>query len=287
MKITKSKVKEWIYITLGVALGSFSVSFFLEPNNLVIGGVTGIGIVMKELLNRDTALIIFIINMALLLVGLIFLGKEFFVKTSYGSVMFPVFIKLFNYLYDAMSLTPIEDTLLVILFSSVIMGMGLGITVKNGGTTGGSDIVQKIFLKYFHIPFSISLIIIDGSVILFGYFALQGDLSTILYGILFILMSGFVMDQVVFSGFNKRAVSIISEKNEEIKQRILDELGRGVTKVQVIGGYSNQERTKLVCVLSSFEYYRLKKIIYEMDPNAFFYAVRASEVSGEGFTYGR
>jgi uncharacterized membrane-anchored protein YitT (DUF2179 family) len=288
MNVSKNKVLEWIYITIGVALSAFSFSFFLDPKNLVIGGVSGVGVIIRQMFGADPALVILLINVGLLIVGLFFLGKEFFAKTVYGSIMFPVFIKLFDIVYKALEMKPIQDTLLVIMFSSIIMGVGLGMTVKFGGTTGGVDIPQNILLKYFHIPFSVSLFFIDGLIILFGYFAIpEADVSLILYGIFFIFLSGFATDQVVFSGFNKRAVSIVSCKNEEIKQRILTDLGRGVTKIKVYGGWSNQEKTNLICVLSTFEFYKLKKIINEYDPNAFFYAVRASEVSGEGFTYGK
>lgn len=286
MKLTKVKALEWVYITIGVMIASFAFSFFIEPHNLVIGGVSGLGIILKSLWKFDTSFIILALNLILLLIGLMFLGKEFFLKTVYGSLIFPLFIKVFNVLYELLEVSPSTDKLLLILFSSVIMGVGLGITIKFGGTTGGADIPQKILLKYFHIPFSVSLFFIDGSVILFGFFVMGGnDFSAILYGILFIFLSGFTMDQVVFSGFNKRAVSIISSKSEEIKNRILEDLGRGVTKIQVFGGFSNHQKTNLICVLSTFEFYKLKKIINEYDPYAFFYAVRASEVSGEGFTY--
>jgi len=110
------------------------------------------------------------------------------------------------------------------------------------------------------------------------------DFHMVLYAVIFAYLSGLVMDQIVFSGFNSRAVNIISDKNEEIKQRILNDFERGVTEIKVVGGYTNDEKSKLVCILSSNEFYKLKAIIHEIDPNAFFYVVRASEVSGEGFT---
>ena len=93
------------------------------------------------------------------------------------------------------------------------------------------------------------------------------------------------MDQIVFRGFNKRAVSIISSKNDEIKERILKDCNRGVTILNAVGGYTGEARTRLICVLSSSQFYKLKNIVHEIDPQAFYYVVRASEVGGEGFTY--
>lgn len=287
MKIKNKRINDWINVTIGVMITAFSFSFFLEPNSLVIGGVSGVGIILKSILETDVALIILIINVVLLLLGLIFLGKEFFIKTVYGSLAFPGFIKIFDLLYGTIfknGAKVSEDILVVIIFSAILSGFGIGLALKHGGTTGGTEIPQAILFKYFHIPYSASLVLIDGGVVILGCILLK-DYDLFLYAIIFIYLSGIVMDNVVFNGFNKRAVHIISNKNEEIQKRIIKELIRGVTKLEVIGCYSNEKKTKLLCVLSNFEYYKLKAIINELDPKAFFYTVRANEVNGEGFTY--
>lgn len=289
---TKEHIKDWSIVTLGNLLVAFSFSFFLDPNNLVIGGTTGLATILRELFSIDPSITAFVINTALLILGLFLLGKEFFIKTVYSTLVFPVMIKLFNLLYNL--ITPkgeilISDPMLVILFSSLILGIGIGLVLRQGGTTGGTEVGQKILLKYMHIPFSVSLFLIDGVIILLGALLIKEegqfmDFHMVLYAVIFAYISGLVMDQIVFSGFNSRAVNIISDKNEEIKQRILNDFERGVTEVKVVGGYTNNDKTKLVCLLSSNEFYKLKGIIHEIDPNAFFYVVRASEVSGEGFT---
>lgn len=291
---TKQYLKELLVVTFGNLLVAIAFSFFLDPNNLVIGGATGLATILKDQLGWDTALTVFIINTALLVLGLFTLGKDFFIKTLYSTLILPVFISICNYAYGLM--TPegtilVSDKMLVILFSSIIMGLGIGVVMKNGGTTGGTEVPQKMLYKFFHIPFSISLFLIDGVIVLLGAILIKSDAVTtgidytmILYAVLFIYLSGLVMDQIVFSGFNSRAVYIISDKNEEIKQKILEDFERGVTQIRVVGGYTNSEKTKLVCVLSSNEFYKLKGIVHEIDPKAFFYAVRASEVFGEGFT---
>lgn len=289
---TKEHLKDWSLVTLGNLLVAFSFSFFLDPNNLVIGGTTGLATILRELFSIDPSITALVINTALLIVGLFLLGKEFFIKTVYSTLIFPVMIKLLNLLYNL--ITPegevlISDPMLVILFSSLILGIGIGLVLRQGGTTGGTEVGQKILFKYMHIPFSVSLFLIDGVIILLGALLIKEegqfmDFHMVLYAVIFAYISGLVMDQIVFSGFNSRAVNIISDKNEEIKQRILNDFERGVTEVKVVGGYTNNDKTKLVCLLSSNEFYKLKGIIHEIDPNAFFYVVRASEVSGEGFT---
>lgn len=285
----KKKIYEWLNITLGVAIAAFAFSFFLNPNNIVIGGVSGIGIIIKNIFNGyEPALVILVLNIFLLLLGLLLIGKEFFIKTAYGSLTFPLFIMVFDWF---LKVTEIQSQILdlnmvlTILFSSILMGGGLGLVVKHGGTTGGTDILQRILFKYFHLPFSASLYILDGTVIFAGFLLGVTSLEIFLYAIVFTYISGFVMDNVVFSGFNRRAVYIISKKNEEIKHHILHDFERGVTSIKVIGEYSKNDREMLVCVLSSSEYYKLRDYVERKDPTAFLFVVRASEVRGEGFSY--
>lgn len=286
-KDLKKKLKEWLNIILGVALAAFSFSFFLNPNDIVIGGVSGIGIILKNRIpGYDPALAILAVNVLLLLLGLVLLGKDFFLKTAFGSVLFPIFIAFFDFVYALVKIdTTGLDMVLVALFSALIMGVGLGIVVRNGGTTGGAEVLQKIAFRFFHLPFTVSLLVIDGLVISIGLLLGVTDLRTFLYAIVFTYLCGVVIDTTVFSGFNKRAVCIISDKNEEIKDIILKDFERGVTGIRVIGEYSRNEKKMLLCVLSSSEYFKLRNIVENLDKNAFFFAVRASEVRGEGFTY--
>jgi len=292
IKIRKSihkKIKEWIYITIGVALIAFAFSFFLEPKNIVIGGVSGVGVIVNVLkAGLNPALIILAINIILLLFGLLLLGKDFFIKTVYGSLAYPFFIFIFEIILNQFNIYQILnelDMFIIIIFSSVIMGIGIGIVVKYGGTTGGTEVLQKIFFKFFHIPFSYSLYIIDGIVILSGLIFGVQSLYFVSYAIIFTFISGAVIDLVVFSGFNKRALYIISKKTSEIKKIILDDFARGLSSIKVIGEYSKTNREMLVCLLSTTEYIKIRSIIEVIDPNAFYFVVRASEVRGEGFTY--
>ena len=282
----KKKIKEWLNLTLGVAISSFAFSFFLNPYNIVIGGVSGLGVIFKGLFGYEPALIIFLINFGLLVIGFLTIGKEFLLKTAYGSITFAGFVWLFDIIFEALQWGQYtDDLLLIIIFSSIIMGYGLGIVVKHGGSTGGTEIPQRVFYKYFHIPFSVSLYIIDGVVVTLGFFLLNQSVDIILYEIIFMSVCGVVMDTVIFSGFNKRAVYIISEKTAEIKEHLINDFARGVTGIRVVGEYSEKERKMLMCVLSTMEYYKLRDYIEKIDSTAFFYTVRANEVRGEGFTY--
>ena len=290
-KELKDKLKQFGILTLGVMLASFAFSFFLNPVNLVIGGVSGVGVIVKERLGFEPSLAMLIVNMILLFVSLILVGKDFFIKTIYGALTYPVFSFIFDKLYlflstnsDTFDVTKL-DMMLVIIFSSIIMGYGLGLVVKAGGSTGGTEIGQKIFNRAFHFPFSLSLYLIDGTIIALGFILMNQNLGIVLYEVVFMVVCGFIMDTTIFSGFNKRAVYVISEKCEEIKEILLKDFARGVTSIRVIGEYSKQDKKMIFCLMSSMEYMRLRNVIEEIDPKAFFYCMRASEVRGEGFSY--
>ncbi len=286
-KDIRKKIKEWLNIVVGVALASFAFSFFLNPKNIVIGGVSGVGILLKSLIaGYNPAYTILIINMVLLVFGLILLGRDFFIKTAFGSLLFPVFIGIFDFLYARINIDVTKlDMVLIVLFSAIIMGIGLGTVVRNGATTGGTEVIQKILFKFFHMPYSLSLYILDGIIIALGLIFNVTDLQTFLYAIVFTYLCGVVVDTIVFAGFNKRAVYIISDKYAEIRDEIIHDFERGVTSIKVIGEYSKNEKTLLLCVLPSNEYFKLRNIVEKIDETAFFFAVRASEVRGEGFTY--
>ena len=314
--IKNRKLKNFIYINLGVALMAFAYTFFVDSNELIIGGVGGIATLLKNVFDKafsvhiDSSVFIFVLNMLLLLVALLFVGKDFFYKTLYASLIYPVYVFIFEQLLKLLGshfivlvdirsnlevMLPLANDLtirtlmvggylLFILFASVISGLGLGLALKKGASTGGVDIIQQVLLKYLKIPFSVSLFIIDG-LIVFGSFLYFRDFYIVLYGFLFIYISGKVLDSVAFSGFNSRAVKIITKYPDEVKQKIYEVLARGVTEIYAKSGYEGREFKKLVCVMSNSEFYKIKSIILEIDPKAFIYVMRASEVHGEGFSY--
>lgn len=297
LKANKSKIKEILFITLGVAIGSFTFSFFLNPNNINIGGTSGIGIIIKGVSGGkyEPATIILLLNCALLVLSFFTIGKDFFLKTIYGSVMYPVLMYFFDFLYEVLNknFNGIFDTtkwftsdpMLVYIFGALMLGYGLGVAMKHGGSSGGTEIAQKLAFKYLHIPYSLAMYVIDGIIIGIGFFFLDVDVIHLFYIIIFVFIEGFVMDSTIFSGFNKRAVYVISDKCDEIKEVILHTISRGLTGLKVIGEYSQNEKKMLMCVLSSKEYYKLRDAIEKVDDKAFFYVVRASEVRGEGFSY--
>lgn len=315
IKITKKHIKDFLTINLGVFLMAMAYSILIDRNKLVIGGVGGIATILSNAiigLKINSSFIILIINVVLLLIALIFVGKKFFLKTLYTSLIYPVYVFMFEkiilLLQDVvpdLSLTKEElaiklsdialgqnaanaimagSYLLVIIFGAVISGFGLGLALKKGASTGGIDIIQQILLDRFKIPFSISLLMIDGTIVTVAAIYFK-DFFMILYGFLFIYLSGVVLDAIVFSGFNSRAVYIITSDPEAVKNKIYSVLERGVTEIYSRGGYRQEDKKMLVCVMSNNEFYKMKTLILEIDKRAFIFVARVSEVHGEGFTY--
>lgn len=287
--LNKKFLKEFLLINLGVFLTALSFSIVQDPYNLACGGVSGISILLKPVFQDfvPSSVVILALNLICLFLGLIFIGKEFFIKTTYGSLVYPLYTFLseliYQYLLKGYKCNQ-SDFLLVVLLGALLTGIGMGLTIRNGGSTGGIDVIQKMFLKWFKMPFSTSLYILDGTVVLLSGIIFK-NYTMILYSFLFILVSGYVVDLVVFGGFNVRAVYIISNKNEEIKQCIIKEMERTVTEVYSRGGYYGIDGKMLVCILTSREYYKLRSVILEKDPKAFVFVTKATEVCGEGFTY--
>lgn len=288
---SKKRIKEFIMINIGIFLVSFSFTFFLDKNNFVFGGVSGIGVILKNLLGEKvpSSLIILVVNLILLIIGWITLGKGFFLKTILGTILFPVYSFLLELVIPE-AWYPIVNTdiFIIVIGASLIMGVGLGLSMRYDASTGGIDIIQMIMLKYFKIPLSVSLVIIDGTIIIAGAitgFSSLEPIFLILYGIAYTVISGTVMDNIVFGGFNVRAAYVVTSKPEEIKKEIYDKLNRGVTEIYARGGYTLEDKKILLCVLTTREYYFLRSMALEIDPSAFVFVEKASEVHGEGFTY--
>ncbi len=314
---TKTKIKDFLVINFGLILMAVGYSIFVDPNNLIIGGVGGIATLFKSVLGDmkifgfeiHSSYIIFILNIILLIFGYFFISRSFFIKTIYASVAYPVYVFIVEILLNLLGDNIIRITtvvevleisgllsgktitvittgayLLYVIFGAVLCGMGIGLVLKKGSSTGGVDIIQNILLRYLHIPFSVSLIIIDGAIVFLSalYF---NDVFIILYGILFIIISGYAIDSMAFNGFNSRAVYIITVSPDAVKQKIYGLIDRGVTEIYAKTGYDGIETKMIICIMSNKEFYKIKNEILKIDAHAFIYVTRASEVHGEGFSY--
>ena len=294
----KELLKQFLFITLGVFLIALSYYFLFLPLDLVTGGVTGLSVILKKLITASwfkVSYVIYTLNGILLFVGLFTLGKDFFIRTVYGSLLLPTITYILELAHVSPSLlfemdcslfglgemTDISKIIIAVLLGGVMMGAGLGFCYKNNGSTGGMDVIQKIMSKFLHMPYSLTVYLTDGSLVLVSIFVFGFERT--FYAFLIILIVGFVADFIEMGGRSRRTAYVISKNYEPIKDFIIKELVRGVTITDAKGGYSNADYKMLICTLSKKESYVLKDYIRQVDPNAFTFYVSAREVYGDGF----
>ncbi|HPE85903.1 MAG: YitT family protein [Bacteroidales bacterium] len=295
--VTREKLfsKKWFRTYAGILIGSIIMaagySFFISPYRIVPGGVYGISIVVHYVTEGLFAfapdgfpigLFGLILNIPLTILGIRLLGPRFGVKTVVGFFLVSVFIDLFTYLAGSDPLRIGEDVLLASVFGGLLIGFGLGLIFRARATTGGSDIVAMIFAKYSRMPLGQLIIIIDSVIVLVGL-AVFKDWRIPLYSWITIFVTGKVIDIVVEGMSYEKSLLIVSEKHEQIKDKILVDLNRGGTYLAGNGLYSGVDRRIIFTVVTRRELAILQDFISEIDPEAFMTVNDSTEVLGKGF----
>ncbi len=271
----RKKIKRYIAFIFGLFVLAASYNLLILPNNLVTGGVSGIAVLIKKFI--DPALFIALSNILLLILSLIFLGRKKTAGSILGIILFPIFVKLTESIGTLIVLEN-QDVLLYVIVAAFLMGTSCGIIIKNGFSTGGSDIVAQIFSKTIKISIGKGTIIFDSLVILAGGFVL-GPFN-IMYALVYLYIYSIMVDKVILGIAENKAFYIITEKDQEIKEYILDNLNHGVTILKAKGAYRGGSENVLLCVVPSKDYFRLKEGIKNIDEKAFFVATDAYEVKG-------
>lgn len=276
-----TKYEQYSMITVGIILMVVGFYYFLFPAELVAGGVSGLGLVFNKLYGIKLSYIVFAFNMVLLAFALIFLGKKVFIKSIYGSILFPITLYLFEILLPQIDIG--NDYVLAVTFGGFFLGLGFGLVIKYGGTSGGTDIPIKILNKRLRLSLSASIYLVDGFIILLGVIVFYADYGIIngLYAIITMFISGKVADMVIVGSNSKKAVQIITDFPDEIKEAIYSAVYRGVSEVEIQGGYSKVKKIMLVTVITRAEYYLVRNIIARIDENAFVYVTPATEIQGD------
>ncbi len=275
----------YLMITLGIALMVAGFYYFIMPAALVIGGVSGVGVLFSELFAIRVSLVVLVLNVVLLGLGWLFLGFKSFIRSIYGSLMFPLILFLLEEFSPMLDMEP--DYLLYTTFGGFLLGLGFGYVIKYGGTSGGTDIPIKILHKRLKLPLSFSIYLVDGAIILSGVIAFYADRGVTmgLYAVLTMVVSGRVADFVVIGSNTLKAVHIVTEKPDRIKELIYDSLERGVSLMPAKGGYSMRDKTIVLSVITRDEYHRIRDIIAEVDEEAFVFASPATEIQGDFTTH--
>lgn len=269
-------IYEYSMLIIGSLIIALSFNLFLKPNQVASGGVTGISVIVLELFGVNPPLTQWALNIPLFLLGLVFLGKQFGLKTATGSFVLPLFVLLTQHMEP---LT--HNLLLATIYGGIGIGVGLGIVFRGRGSTGGLDLAAQLLHKFTGISLAIAVVLLDGMVILTA--GLVFDAEKALFALIGLYVTSKAID-VVQMGFGYAKVAyIISEETEAITEAILNDLDRGLTRLNGAGGYTGEERTVLMVVVSQTEISRLKELVRNVDPGAFVIINDTHEVLGEGF----
>lgn len=259
-------IKEFFMITFATAIIAAAVFFFLIPSHVSVGSISGLAIVIGNFIPLPISMITMIGNVGLLIVGFLLIGREFGVKTVYTSVLLPSFIGLFELLFPnnvSMTADPFLDTLGYVF----IVSIGLAILFNRNASSGGLDIVAMILNKYLHIELGNAMSLAGMCVALSS--ALVSDKKIVVLSVLGTYLNGIVLDHFIL-GFNlKKRVCIVSEKEEEIRQFIINELHSGATIYEAIGAYQLDTRREIITIVDKQEYAKLMNFIGKTDSNAF------------------
>ncbi|NMB06785.1 MAG: YitT family protein [Tissierellia bacterium] len=266
-----------IGLTIGVFLLAIGLVFFLEPNAIAPGGVTGFAIVLKQITGIPVYITNLAINIPLFIIAVMTLGKNFGWKTLYSTGILSFFLKII----PLQIVTP--DYLLASIFGGLVSGIGLGLVFRFGGTTGGSDLIGAILNKSFpSISIATFMMGIDALVVIFAGIVAK-NIDTSLYSIISLFVTAKVIDLILEGIGYSKGFLIITEKTEEISQKIMEDLDRGVTLLKGTGMYTKEEKDILLCVVSRSQFMKTKNIVNDIDKDAFIMVTEISEVLGEGF----
>ena len=275
----KDNFKDFLLITIGILLVAISVVYFFEPNNIAAGGITGLAIVINHYIPFiSIGPLVLIMDATLFVIALIVIGAKFGAKSIYCSLLLSTSMWVMQKFFP---FTITNDLMLATIFGTLIAAAGMAIVFNANASSGGTDIIAKILNKFFHFNIGKSLLMVDFLVTLLG--AITFGINMGLYGLLSVIVNGVVIDKII-AGFKvKSEITIISQRNKEISEYILNDLERGCTFIKGVGGFTGKDTSLLYTVLDRSEFIKLKNHISSIDKNAFITVGEVHEVMGEGF----
>ena len=272
------KWKDYFIVLAGTFILAIAVKMFILPYHILSGGVAGIAVALEPVFHLDPDFVINVLIYGMFILGAVVLGKEFAIKTALSSLVYPLYLTLLDPFVVIMEVDPLVAS----IYGGALAGLGVGMVVRTGSSTGGTDIPPLILHKFFHFDVAKSVMVIDALTVLLGFVAYGPE--AVLIGMISVVASSYVIDLVLtFGGQKCRSVQIISSAYELIMQRIHDEMERGTTVFEAYGGYTQKERKVLLVVIETKEYARLMAILNECDPSAFVITSEVKSVHGEGF----
>lgn len=280
----KQLTKRLALMFVGAIIYAVGVAFFLNPHGIAPGGLTGVSVMINHFFPQiNTGILVLLLNVPLMIAGLIRFGKDFLVSTIWSTVASSLLISGMEDIIRNYQLLLTQDKFLSALAGGALMGVGMGIIFRKGGTTGGSDIVVKFLRqKYRHLKTGVLFIIIDSTIVAASAVVYKDIDMGLLAGIT-VAVSSYVFNNVLYGGDSARLTFIISDRPEQIVSRLLDELSIGASYVNGSGAFTGTEKRIIMCAAKNRMFPLVKQIVHEEDPRAFLIVSSANEIYGEGF----
>lgn len=272
------RILSYLAIILGAAMVGFAISVFYTPNKIVSGGVSGIATILYHILGIDTAVSYLVINIALLLIALFFIGKEFVINTIGGTLLVTLFVEVFSYIPPVT-----DDVFLASVFGAGFYGIGIGLALINGASTGGTDIIGRLVQKAVpHARIGTLLLAIDFLVIAASFVSFE-NIDLALYGIIALAIDSVAINWLISKLNISKLTFVVTDKGAEMGDYLVHHSPRGVTLIEAKGCYTNTGKQVLLCALKESEVEKFQKRVLDIDPNAFVIFSESSQIVGNGF----
>ena len=280
----KQNLKVLLYTLVGNAMLAFAVCAFIVPQDFMLGGSSGIALTAQHFLPVRLSVITAVVGVSLFCLGWVFMGWKFAANSLLSTIVYPIIMAV-------MEITPVgqlfvgEDKLICALYCAILIGIGIGLVIRVGGSTGGMDLPPVILQKYKGIPVGKSLMFFDGAIIL-SQVLLKGT-DGILYSLLILVLTSAVIDRTIVSGEATVQVIIISPEYERIRHEILDNINCGVTMIDMQTGMTGEKRQAILSVVYAKKYPEIRDAALQIDKSAFIIASDVKNVNGQGYTLER
>lgn len=282
-----NKLKKLLTTVLGVIVGNFIVAVavvaFIVPQGVILGGSTGMSLAVNHYTGMDLSVTVFAINVILFLLGTWQLGKKFAVSTILSTIAYPLSIKICEGIPSLSTMT--DNPIIAMIYGGILVGVGVGIVIRVGASTGGTDVLALVINKYTHLPVSVLLYVVDFVVIMMQM--LFSTSEQLLFGIVCLILTSVALDKVNVLGQAQTQLFIISKESEKIKDAFLTELDAGTTLVKIRTGKNSEEQEGVLCVIPSRKLYDANQIVQNIDDKAFITISHINKVSGRGFSLDR
>ena len=277
------KTKNILIMIFSNFLFAVSVTGFIRPHGIILGGATGLGLLITHYIPMKLSVVVMILNVVLLLIAFVTMGKKFALSTLANSILYPSVMYIFETFIDLGKVT--EDPMLSCVFGGVLMGIGIGLILKTGSSTGGTDVIAVAINKYTHMNLSVLLYMVDG--IIMACQLMFSNREQVLLGIFLMALLTLTMNKIMIMGKSQIQLMIFSEKTEEIRQMILGQEDAGATLFHIEKGYTREESKAIMCIIPRRKFYDMCEMIQKEDPTAFWTISEVNEIHGRGFSFER